>query len=102
MSADINSSRVTQVQASQFNANVYAASYVSACISEALDPGSFQEVMEDFARKNNMPIIKYPTPRLGVLKALAPDSLAVNGLRQNGLRHRLHPLSKHQTQMLMS
>ena len=66
-----------QVQTSQFNTTVFAAAYTAASISEAYEPGTFQEVMEEWARANKMPTMKYPTPRLGVLKALAPDAPAV-------------------------
>ena len=87
--AGLAATPVFQAQASQFNTNVYAAAYVAACISEAHDPGSFQEVMDDFGKRNKMPIINYPTPRLGVLKALAPDASAVKqAIRQaESVRH---------------
>ena len=65
------------IGATSFDATVFAAAYTAACLSEAFDPGSFQVVMEDFGRANNMPHINYPTPRLALLKALAPTAPAV-------------------------
>lgn len=65
------------IQTSNFNTSAFASAYVAACISEAYDPGSFQEVLDEYAESNNFPKIKHPAPRPAVLRALAPEAPAV-------------------------
>ena len=65
---------IIPIQNKNFDSTTYASSYISACISEAYDPGCFQEVMDAYAELNGLPKIKHPPPRPTLLKALAPEA----------------------------
>ena len=62
------------IQSNPINSSAFASAYIAACISEAYDPGSFQEVIDEYAELNDLPKIKHPRPRTAVLRALAPEA----------------------------
>ena len=72
-----NSTPGTSIVGTSFDATMFAAAYTAACINEAFTPGSFQTIMDEYAKMNNMAPMKHPLPRHALLKSLAPGAPAV-------------------------
>ena len=48
--------------------------FYAAALQEALIPGKFQEIMDDYAVRNDLPVISHPTPSKEFLKAIMSRS----------------------------
>ena len=60
------------VNAQPLDTSIFSRAYIAACIQESIEPGCFQEVMDEYAILNNLAPMKHPTPRPNVLKSINP------------------------------
>ena len=61
---------------------VYDMAYIAACKSEKVITGSFQRVMDDYFKINNIPLIKHPVPDLSVVQFYSSQTQTPNPVMQ--------------------
>ena len=67
---------------------VYDMAYIAACKSEKVITGSFQRVMDDYFKINNIPLIKHPVPDLSVVQFYSNQTPTPNpDLQQSSATH---------------
>ena len=64
---------------------VITAAYISACFTEKHFPGSFQNIIEEFYKLNNIPSLNYPRPSndlINIVSGTGPSLVSVSSSAQ--------------------